>query len=129
MNNKKSIDSETSFASMDQEEKSNDFVNKNEENLLSESRKCMICSEMIDCKGRSTLGQINFSRHVKSCRLYFRFFKKTQTDLQCLLCPFSNDRRNNSEMYSHLRKKHPSKRSKNCTSNYHRNEYCRDSIY
>ena len=107
MNNmKNSIDSETSFEYMDQEEKSNDFINKNEENLLSESRKCMICSEMINCKGKSTLGQMNFSKHVKSCRLYFRFFKKTQTDLQCRLCPFNNDRSNESEMYSHLRQKH-----------------------
>ena len=114
VNNKNNIGSETSFEYMDQEEKGNDFINKNEENLESQSRKCMICSEMINCQGRSTLGQINFSKHVKSCRLYFRFFKKILTNLQCLLCPFkihdiNRSDRTRSEMYDHLRQTHSNK--------------------
>ena len=50
----------------------------------------------------------NFSRHMKGCKFYSKFFIITNAGLQCLLCPinFTGDTKGREYMRQHIRKIH-----------------------
>ena len=74
--------------------------NTNKNGPKSKAKKCEVCQEMI-----SGVGAGGFSKHLKYCKLYFKFWAKIPTGFQCLLCL---KRLGNTKalIYQHMKSKH-----------------------
>ena len=87
-------------------EKDKEFVkkslNSNNMELRGELKSCIYCSMKMST---------NYERHIKSCKIYHKFIKKTDYGFQCLVCNQENNQRNN--MYAHIRKEHLKQKEKN----------------
>ena len=59
-------------------------------------KNCIYCS--------TSLHPSNYEKHIKSCKIYHKFMKKTNYGFQCLVCKNEISLRN--RMYAHIKKEH-----------------------